>query len=104
MQYADSVHQVLLRKINRAEQELVQLKLDYCRFIFGLTYRSKVEVDGQRYQVASVDVDSMTRAEDGSFNRPEIAGTPVDQPRSEPCNLGNNWLVSGSAQDARGQE
>ena len=42
MDYANSVQTVLLRKIQKAEQDLVQLKLDYCRFIFGLTHRTRV--------------------------------------------------------------
>lgn len=93
MQYADSVHKVLLRKINRAEQEVVQLKLDYCRFIFGLTHRSQVESDGQRYQVTAVDVESMDRQEDGSLGRPAVTGVPVDSPTAEPVDLGRNWCV-----------
>lgn len=91
MQYADSVQKVLLRKISRAEQELVQLKLDYCRFIFDLTHRSQVEKDGQRYQVTSVDVSAMDRQEDDSFGQPEVSGVPVDNTSGEPVNLGKEW-------------
>lgn len=93
MQYADSVHKVLLRKINRAEQELMQLKLDYCRFIFDLTHRSQVESGGRRYQVVSVDVGSMERQDDDSFGRPEITGVAVDNDKAEPVNLGRDWLA-----------
>lgn len=76
MDYGDSVQKVLLRKIQKAEQDLVQLKLDYCRFIFGLTHRSRVSCKGEVYLVRSVDVDSMKRQEDGSFGKPEISGIP----------------------------
>ncbi|MDX1634094.1 MAG: hypothetical protein R3280_05635 [Marinobacter sp.] len=96
MQYADSVQQVLIRKINRAEQDLVQLKLDYCRFIYGLTHRSQVEVNGEVYQVRSVDVDTMVRREDGSLEKPELAGSPVGADASaevEP--LGRDWTLIG---------
>lgn len=92
MQYADSVQQVLIRKINRAEQDLVQLKLDYCRFIFGLTHRSQVEVDGDVYQVRSVDVDTMARREDGSFEKPELAGSLAG---AEIRPLGRAWALVG---------
>lgn len=101
MQYADSVQQVLIRKINRAEQDLMQLKLDYCRFIFGLTHRSQVQVDGKSWQVRSVDVDSMTRLEDGSFDKPELMGTPVgsdDSAELQP--LGRNWTLVAADADA----
>ena len=57
MDYGDSVHGLLLRKIQKAEQELLQLKMDYCRFIFGLSHRSRVLVDGRAFLVRSVDID-----------------------------------------------
>ncbi len=97
MQYADSVHKVLLRKINRAEQELMQLKLDYCRFIFDLTHRSQVDLSGRRYQIVSVDVGSMARQDDGSFGKPEVTGVPVDNPKAEPVQLGKDWTEPVSA-------
>ena len=46
MDYGDSVQKVLLRKIQKAEQDLLQLKLDYCRFIFGLSHRTRVISNG----------------------------------------------------------
>ncbi|MFO7993362.1 MAG: hypothetical protein R6U69_04320 [Marinobacter sp.] len=98
MDYGDSVQKVLLRKIQKAEQDLLQLKLDYCRFIFGLTHRSRIECDGKSYVVRSVDVDSMERLEDGSFSRPAIAGAPTDAPdTAEPQDLGTDWTLAESA-------
>jgi hypothetical protein len=92
MDYGDSVQKVLLRKIQKAEQDLVQLKLDYCRFIFGLSHRSKVIVDGVTYLIRSVDVDSMIRNEDGSFGKPDVAGIPENSgDESDVQALGNSW-------------
>jgi len=92
MDYGDSVQKVLLRKIQKAEQDLVQLKLDYCRFIFGLSHRSKVIVDGVTYLIRSVDVDSMIRNEDGSFGKPDVAGIPESSSdESDVQGLGNGW-------------
>ncbi|MFN2361357.1 MAG: hypothetical protein ABR522_09840 [Marinobacter sp.] len=93
MDYGDSVQKVLLRKIQKAEQDLLQLKLDYCRFIFGLSHRSRVECDGRSYVVRSVDVDSMERLEDGSFSRPAVTGVPAEAPESaDTQNLGTGWV------------
>ena len=101
MQYADSVHQVLIRKINRAEQDLMQLKLDYCRFIFGLTHRSQVQVEGKTWQVRSVNVESMTRLEDGSFDKPELMGTPAGSDESAGIQaLGRDWTLVSADSDA----
>lgn len=94
MDYGDSVQKVLLRKIQKAEQDLLQLKLDYCRFIFGLTHRSRVVCDGKSYVVRAVDVDSMERLEDGRFSRPAISGAPADAPETvEAQNLGTDWTI-----------
>lgn len=94
MDYGDSVQKVLLRKIQKAEQDLVQLKLDYCRFIFGLTHRSKVIVDGTTYLVRSVEVDTMKRNEDGSFGKPEISGMPEgSEDEADVTPLGDNWKL-----------
>lgn len=79
MDYADGIKQVLLRKIHKAERDLLQLKLDYCRFVYGLNHRALVQVQGREFQVSSVDVDSMRLLPDGSFSRPEVIGLPVDQ-------------------------
>ena len=98
MDYGDSVQKVLLRKIQKAEQDLVQLKLDYCRFIFGLSHRTRVFSNGQAYVVRSVDVESMKRLEDGSFSRPVIAGAPADSPdTSDAENLGTDWSLQEPA-------
>lgn len=98
MDYADSVHQVLLRKISKAEQDLMQLKLDYCRFIFGLTHRSLVRVEDVIYRVQSVDLDSMTRDDSGSFCKPAVTGVPEGaEPGYPPRQLGNAWAVVESA-------
>ncbi|MDL0429532.1 hypothetical protein QPM17_00200 [Marinobacter sp. TBZ242] len=94
MDYGDSVHKVLLRKIQKAEQDLLQLKLDYCRFIFGLTHRSRVKCNGRSYMVRSVDVDSMERLENGSFSRPAIYGAPAEGPdTAEAQSLGTDWTL-----------
>ena len=101
MNYGDSVQKVLLRKIQKAEQDLVQLKLDYCRFIFGLTHRSKVVSHGNIYLVRSVDVDSMQRQEDGSFSKPEISGIPEDEALgTEISAIGHNWELLADSTSA----
>ena len=92
MDYGDSVQKVLLRKIQKAEQDLMQLKLDYCRFIFGLNHRSKVVSNGVTYQVRSVDVDTMERTDDGGFGKPEVSGVPDESAESaEVTPLGRDW-------------
>ncbi len=97
MDYSDSVQKVLLRKIIKAEQDLLQLKLDYCRFIFGLTHRSRVQVEGKSYLVRSVDVEAMTRQSDGSFSKPIVAGVPAEATGSgQPIDLGTQWELERS--------
>lgn len=94
MDYGDSVQKVLLRKISKAEQDLLQLKLDYCRFVFGLTHRARVSVNGKTWQVRSVDVESMTYTEDGAFTKPEITGTlDGDDTRTQTVALGSSWQL-----------
>lgn len=94
MDYGDSVQKVLLRKISKAEQDLLQLKLDYCRFVFGLTHRARVTANGKTWQVRSVDVESMTYTEDGRFTKPEITGTPDgDYASKQTVALGSSWLL-----------
>ena len=101
MEYGDSVQKVLLRKIRKAEQDLVQLKLDYCRFVFGLTHRARVISDGQTYLVRSVDVDTMKPTEEGTFSKPAIAGTAVDAGHTaDAVPLGTNWTLDTSAAQA----
>lgn len=102
MDYGDSVQKVLLRKIQKAEQDLLQLKLDYCRFIFGLSHRARVTSDGSHYMVRSVDVDSMERLEDGSFSRPAITGVPADSLDTvDARELGTNWQLEEAATGSR---
>ena len=101
MDYANSVQTVLLRKIQKAEQDLVQLKLDYCRFIFGLTHRTRVVSGGNVYLVRSVDVESMERLEDGTFSRPAISVATEDS--AEEISLqGNDWEVEAPAAKGTG--
>lgn len=101
MDYGDSVKKVLLRKIRKAEQDLTQLKLDYCRFVFGLTHRAKVLARGVTYVVRSVNVDSMANTDDGGFTRPEITGTRADeQDHAEPVALGTDWTLEPAPKQA----
>lgn len=98
MDYGKSVQQVLLRKIHKAEQDLLQLKLDYCRFVFGLTHRARVVAGGHTYVVRSVDVDTMKHSEDGGFTKPVIMGARADQPEaSQPVSLGTSWSLEAKA-------
>jgi phage-related protein len=101
MDYANSVQTVLLRKIQKAEQDLVQLKLDYCRFIFGLTHRTRVVSGGNAYLVRSVDVDSMERQEDGTFTRPAIS-VASEGSTDETVLQGNDWEVEAPAAKGAG--
>lgn len=94
MEYGESVQKVLLRKIRKAEQDLMQLKLDYCRFVFGLTHRARVVSEGITYLVLSVDVESMASTEEGAYTRPSVAGVPADKPdQAEPIPLGTSWVL-----------
>lgn len=97
MDYGASVQKVLLRKIRKAEQDLAQLKLDYCRFVFGLTHRARIVSGKTVYVVCSVDVESMENTEDSDFTRPAITGTPADQPDYQaPVSLGTDWELEAS--------
>jgi len=95
MDYADGLKDVLIRKINKTEKNLYGLKLDYCRFVYGLSHRSKVIYDQVVYQVRSVDLDSMVRSQKGEWSRPLISGVRFDPERSshegESVDLGHNW-------------
>ena len=94
MEYGESVQKVLIRKIRKAEQDLAQLKLDYCRFVFGLTHRARVVSEGTTYLVLSVDVESMLTTEDGAFTRPAVSGVPADKPdQVAPVQLGTDWAL-----------
>lgn len=94
MEYGDSVQKVLVRKIRKAEQDLTQLKLDYCRFVYGLAPRARVEWEGVSYLVLSVDVESMKSTDDGAYSRPAVSGVPAGRPdQSEPVQLGTGWAL-----------
>ena len=98
MDYGDSVQGVLLRKIRKAEQDVLQLRLDYCRFVFGLSHRSKVVSEGRVYEVSGVDVESMGYNEEGNLSRPGISGVPVDaEGTPEPVDLGTDWSLEAGA-------
>lgn len=97
MDYGESVQKVLLRKIGKAEQDLLQLKLDYCRFVFGLTHRARVTANGQTWLVRSVDVESMTYTDDGHFTKPVITGAPEGEGTGgEPVTLGTGWTLAAA--------
>lgn len=95
MDYSDGLKSVLIQKINKTEKSLFGLKLDYCRFVYGISHRSRVIYDQVVYQVRSVDLDSMTRCEKGEWSRPVISAIPVDKNYSslegEAVDLGRNW-------------
>lgn len=95
MEYADGLKSVLIQKINKTEKNLYSLKLDYCRFVYGISHRSKVMYDQVLYQVRSVNLDSMIRSEKGEWSRPEISAIKVadigKQDQVESINLGRNW-------------
>lgn len=100
MEYGESVQKVLVRKIRKAEQDLTQLKLDYCRFVFGLTHRARVASEGDIYLVLSVDVESMLATEEGGFTRPAVSGVPTEQPdQAEPVQLGTDWALEQRSKD-----
>ena len=95
MEYADGLKNVLIQKINKTEKNLYSLKLDYCRFVYGVSHRSKVIYDQVLYQVRSVNLDSMTRSEHGEWSRPEISAIRAadigSNDQAESINLGRNW-------------
>lgn len=95
MNYSDGLKSVLIQKINKTEKSLYGLKLDYCRFVYGLSHRSKVIYDQVVYQVRSVDLDSMDRGEQGDWSRPGISAVRIDNNNNllhgETIELGQNW-------------
>ncbi|MFT5718142.1 MAG: hypothetical protein ACI9T7_002347 [Oleiphilaceae bacterium] len=95
MNYSDGLKTVLIQKINKTEKSLYGLKLDYCRFVYGLSHRSKVIYDHVVYQVRSVDLDSMDRGEKGEWSRPDISAVRLDENynslHGEVIELGQNW-------------
>jgi hypothetical protein len=78
MDYTESLRGVLVRKINKTERDLQQLKLDYCRFVYGITHRSKVAYNQSVYLVKAVDLDSMERSETGEWSKPQVSGVLLD--------------------------
>lgn len=78
MDYASSLRDVLIRKINKTERDLAQLKLDYCRFVYGLSHRSKVTFGGNLYQIKAVDLESMHRNEQGEWSKPAVSGVLIN--------------------------
>ena len=94
MDYADGLKNVLIQKINKTEKSLYSLKLDYCRFVYGLSHRSKVMYDQVVYQVRSVNLDSMDRSDGGEWSRPEITAVRLKDNLAlddESIDLGQNW-------------
>ncbi|MCP5209145.1 MAG: hypothetical protein H7A01_18295 [Hahellaceae bacterium] len=95
MDYGESLRQVLIRKINKAERDLYQLKMDYCRFVFGISHRSKVSLGDQVYQVKAVDLDSMTRSESGEWSKPLVSGVLINMESGaaseEVVQIGSEW-------------
>ncbi|MFT6907099.1 MAG: hypothetical protein ACJAS1_003773 [Oleiphilaceae bacterium] len=97
MEYADGLKNVLIQKINKTEKNLYSLKLDYCRFVYGISHRSKVIYDQVVYQVRSVNLESMSRSEKGEWSRPEISAMRMSDigkvGQYESINLGRNWEI-----------
>lgn len=102
-EYASGVKDVLIRKINKAEKHLHTLKLDYCRFVFGLSHRSRVIHKDKVYHVRSVDLDHMQRTVDGHWSKPAVRGVPCSdslgrsddfiQVQDEFVDLGQHWEI-----------
>jgi hypothetical protein len=84
--YAESLKPVLLKKIDKAERDLHQLKMDYCRFVFGISHRTRVEAHGKIFIVKAVDIDSMQREENGEWSQPTISGWVLNAEGSEENN------------------
>ncbi len=95
MDYTESLRGVLVRKINKAESDLQQLKLDYCRFIYGISHRSKVSHNDSIYLVKAVDLDSMERNDAGGWSKPLISGVLLDRDElpvgSNVTQIGRQW-------------
>ncbi len=79
MDYSESLRDILIKKIIKAERDLYQLKLDYCRFVFGISHRSKVNYENEVYQIKAVNLDSMHRIETGEWSKPAVSGVKVLQ-------------------------
>ncbi|WP_020407257.1 hypothetical protein [Hahella ganghwensis] len=81
--YSESLKDVLIRKIVRAERDLQQLKMDYCRFVYGVSHRTKIRHDGGVYLLKSVDLDSMQRMDNGEWSQPSVSGVLIDDEGNE---------------------
>ena len=94
-QYAEGLKDVLIRKIVRAERDLQQLKMDYCRFVYGISHRTRIKVDEQVYLVKSVDLDSMKRLDSGDWSQPGVSGvmlnTDGEEVNSEVVQISSGW-------------
>ncbi|ABC30753.1 hypothetical protein HCH_04038 [Hahella chejuensis KCTC 2396] len=82
-QYADSLREFLVRKIVKAERELQQLKMDYCRFMYGISHRTQIKFEGGVYLVQSVDLNSMQRLDNGEWGKPCVTAIRLDGGESE---------------------
>ena len=97
--YADGVKSLLLRKIRKTEHELVQLKMDYCRFVFGLSFGALVVSNGKLYVVDQVETESMQLLDSGDWSRPMLHARPVDavavskKQLSAPVQLEPDWEI-----------
>ena len=97
--YADGVKSLLLRKIRKTEQELVQLKMDYCRFIFGLSFGALVVSNGKLYVVDQVETETMQLLDTDEWSRPALQARPVDalavskKQLSAPVQLPPDWEI-----------
>lgn len=98
MDYTESLRGVLVRKINKAERDLQQLKLDYCRFVFGISHRSKVTSNESVYLVKAVDLDSMVRNESGEWSKPQVSGVLLDSSLNpvggDVIQIGTQWELA----------
>ena len=98
MDYSDGLKDVLIRKINKAEKDLLTLKLDYCRFVYGISHRSNVSLNECLYQIKNVDLDSMARDERGQWSRPKISGVKLGKDKrplsNELVSLGEAWELT----------
>lgn len=105
-EYASGLKDVLIRKINKTEQSLHDLKLDYCRFVYGLSHRSKVVYDQVVYQVSALDLDIMERTESGDWTKPGVKAIRHDPENvitsaahsqaDQIVDLGQHWDVYGA--------
>ncbi len=95
-QYAEGLKDVLIRKIVRAERDLQQLKMDYCRFVYGISHRTRIKADDKVYLVKSVDLESMKRLDNGDWSQPSVTGIMLDaegnEINSEVVSILSGWV------------